>query len=86
MLTASEFDKKWPEIKSGLLNLWGQVTDEEIDAVRDNLFEITDLIQLRYGESKEEINSKIHRLIDSFDNKTDKGIEPDVSSYHRSPM
>lgn len=85
MLTSTEFDNKWREIKSGVRNLWGKLSDEEIEAVKDNLFELTDLVQMRYGESKEEINEKIHNLIDSFDNPTDKNLDPDVSSYHRSP-
>lgn len=86
MLTNQEFNNKWPEIKGGLRNLWGKLADEEIEAVKNNLYEITDLVQFRYGESKEEINSKIHSLIDSFDNDTDKDIDPDVSSYQRSPL
>lgn len=85
MLTSMEFENKWPEIKGGVRNLWGKLTSEEIESVKDNLFEITDLVQMRYGESKEEINDKIHNLIDSFDNPTDKNMEPDVSSYQRAP-
>lgn len=86
MLTSEQFNNCWPDIRVGLRNLWGDLTDYEIEAVKDNLFEITDLVQLRYGESKEEINSKIHSLIDSFDNDTDKKIQPDVSSFQRSPL
>ena len=86
MLTKNDFENNWPEIKGGLKNFWGRLTDEEIDAVKKNIFELTELIQSKYGESKEEINEKIQRLLTSFDNDTDKGIDPDVSSYHRSPL
>lgn len=86
MLTKKDFENNWPEIKGGLKNLWGRLTEEEMEAMKKNIFELTDLIQSKYGESKEEINEKIQRLLTSFDNDTDKGIDPDVSSYHRSPL
>ena len=86
MLTQDQFNKKWEEIKGGLINLWGVLSEEEMESAKLNLFELTDIIQENYGESKMEINQKIHRLLDSFDNDTDKLIDPDVSSYHRSPL
>ena len=86
MLTQDQFNKKWEEIKGGLRNLWGSLSDEEMESTKLNLYELTDIIQKKHGESKMEINQKIHRLLDSFDNNTDKFIDPDVSSYHRSPL
>jgi uncharacterized protein YjbJ (UPF0337 family) len=86
MLTEQQFLEKWSEIKGALLNLWGRLSDEELEAVKGNIFEISDLVQTKYGESKHEIRLKLNQLIDSFDNDTDKNIDPDVSSYHRSPL
>lgn len=85
MLTENDVNKNWYAIKGGLRNLWGRLTDEEMEAVRKNIFEISAAIEEKYGETKTEIHQKIQRLLDSFDNATDKQIDPDVSSYHRAP-
>lgn len=86
MLTKSDINKNWNEIKGALKNLWRDLTDAEMENAKENLFELTDTVQKKYGESKLEINQKLHQLLDSFDNDTDKDIDPDVSSYHRSPL
>jgi hypothetical protein len=86
MLTEREINKNWNEIKGALRNLWRDLTNDEMEKGRENLFELTNTVQKKYGESKQEINRKLHQLLDSFDNDTDKGNDPDISSYHRSPL
>jgi uncharacterized protein YjbJ (UPF0337 family) len=86
MLTEQQFNHKWIEIKGGLRNLWGKLSDEELEMVKGNIYEVTSLVESKYGETKTEIRNKIHQLIESFDNDTDKEADPDVSSYHRSPI
>jgi uncharacterized protein YjbJ (UPF0337 family) len=85
MLTENDVNKNWYAIKGGLKNLWGALTDNEMEAVKKNVFEISATVEKKYGETKMEIHQKIQRLLDSFDNDTDKQIDPDVSSYHRAP-
>lgn len=86
MLNQEQFNGKWTEIKGGLRNLWGKLTDDELEQFNGNITEVTGLVERKYGETKEEIRSKLDRLMDSFDNETDKNISPDVSSYERSPL
>lgn len=86
MLTDQQFERKWGEIKGGLRNLWGRLTDDELDQYKDDIYEVTGLVQSKYSESKDDIREKLDRLMDSFDNDTDKNIDPDVASYHRSPL
>lgn len=86
MLNQEQFNGKWTEIKGGLRNLWGKLTDDELEQFKGNITEVTGLVERKYGETKEEIRSKLDRLMDSFDNETDKNISPDVSSYERSPL
>ncbi len=85
MLTNEQFDRKWPEIKGGLRNLWGQLSEDEIEEARENVYAVTEVVEDRYQESREEIRKKIDQLMKSFDNDTDKETDPDVSSYHRRP-
>lgn len=86
MLTEQQFNAKWSEIKNGLRNLWGNLTEEEIESVKGNIYEVTGMVERKYSESRDEIKNKIDQLMDSFDNDTDKRITPDVDSYQRSPI
>jgi uncharacterized protein YjbJ (UPF0337 family) len=86
MLNEEQFSGKWLEIKGGIRNLWGKLTDDELEMVKGNVTEVTGLVERKYGETKEEIKAKLNQLMESFDNDTDKNISPDVSSYERSPV
>lgn len=66
--------------------MWGRISDAELEAAHGDFSAIGNLIQEKYGESREDIRKKLDQLLASFDNETDKGIDPDVSSYHRSPV
>lgn len=85
MLNEQQFEAKWKEIKGGIRNLWGQLTEDELDQMKGNLHEIVDVVQDRYGDTREEIQQKFNQLMDSFDNDTDKNISPDEASYMRKP-
>lgn len=85
MLTQEQIRGNWKEIKGGIRNLWGRISDNELEQFKGNLTEVTGLVEKRYGETKKEIKEKLNRLIDSFDNDTDKNIDPDRTSYQRSP-
>lgn len=86
MLNEEQFHGKWNEIKGGIKNLWGRLTDDELEQVKGNITEVSGIVEEKYGETKEEIKMKLDRLMDSFDNETDKDISPDVASYQRSPL
>lgn len=86
MLNERQFEAKWNEIKAGIRNLWGRITNEELEEIKGNLSEISALAENKYGETKLEIGQKLNKLLASFDNDTDKGIRPDHQSYMRSPL
>ncbi len=86
MLTKTQADAKWREMKGAVRNLWANLSEEELERCRGNLYEVSSLIEERYFESREEIRLKIDQLLNSFDNASDAGRDPDVSSYHRSPL
>ena len=86
MLNQEQFEAKWKEIKGGIRNLWGKITDDELEQYKGNLSEITGLVEERYNESKHDIKTKMQHLFESFDNETDKGVSPDHPSFMRSPL
>ena len=86
MLNQEQFQGKWKEIKGGIRNLWGRLTDDEIEQYKGNITEVTGLVEERYGETKKEIREKLDHLMESFDNDSDKNITPNESSFARSPL
>lgn len=86
MLNEDQIKGKWTEIRGGIRNLWGKVTDDELDQARGNFTKIAGIIQEKYGESKEAVKSKLDQLMDSFDNETDRSKQNlSSSSYQRNP-
>jgi hypothetical protein len=87
MLTHKQIEGKWTEIRAGVRNLWGKISESELDQYKENLHSITDIIQDRYGETTESIHEKIDKLMASFDNETDKNLKVNdgESSYERNP-
>lgn len=45
---------KWKEIKGGLRERWGELTDDEIDQVAGKEEKLLGLLQTKYGYAKEE--------------------------------
>jgi uncharacterized protein YjbJ (UPF0337 family) len=86
MLNDEQFNRNWKEIKRGVRNLWGRISDDEVEKTHGNLSALTGLIQDRHGEASESVRKKIDQLLASFDNETDKSQERGESSYQRSPV
>jgi uncharacterized protein YjbJ (UPF0337 family) len=85
MLNDEQIKGKWNEIRGGIRNLWGKVTDDELNRLKGNFEEISGIIEQRYGETKSTIKEKLDRLLDSFDNVSDRDNLRDQSSFERRP-
>ncbi len=72
-------------MKVAIRNMWGGLSEEEIEQTHGDFSAIASLVQEKLGEEREDISHKIDQLMDSFDNDTDLGRDPDTSSYMRSP-
>ncbi len=88
MLNQDQFNGKWTEIKGGMRNLWGKLTDDELEQSKGNLLSIAGIVQEKYGETKESFKTKYDALMASFDNETDKSlkINDGESSFDRNPL
>lgn len=85
MLTQDQILGKWKEFKGGVRNLWGEISEEELDRTQGNISQVKGLVSQKYDEGQEVIQEKMDRLLNSFDNDTDKFLSPDSSSYQRNP-
>ncbi len=87
MLNQEQFKGKWTEIKGGIRNLWGDISDNELEKTNGNIHAVAEIVQERYGEPPENIQEKLDRLMDTFDNETDKSLKLNdgISSFERRP-
>lgn len=51
---------KWKEVKGGIQKMWGKLTDDELDQAQGDLKSLSGIIQRRYGESKEAVDTKLN--------------------------
>ncbi|MBC7430217.1 MAG: CsbD family protein [Bacteriovorax sp.] len=51
---------KWKEIKGDVQKMWGKLTDDELDQAQGDLKSLSGIIQRRYGESKEAVDTKLN--------------------------
>lgn len=87
MLNQDQIKGKWIEIKGGVRNLWGDITDDDLEKTKGNIQSVAGIVQKKYGETKEEIKNKLDKLMSSFDNETDKSLKLNdgISSFERRP-
>jgi hypothetical protein len=88
MLNQEQINFKWNEIKAGVRNIWGNISENELEETKANISQIPNLIHKKYMETNESINNKLQRLMETFDNETDKGhlLNDGISSYQRRPI
>ena len=87
MLTPDQIQGNWKQIKGGIRNLWGRISDEELDQTKGNLAAVSGIVQEKYGETVDSIQDKLQQLMDSFDNDQDKRmiLNDHETSYMRNP-
>ena len=56
---------KWKEVKGGIQKMWGKLTDDELDQAQGDLKSLSGIIQRRYGESKEAVDTKLNDYFNS---------------------
>jgi uncharacterized protein YjbJ (UPF0337 family) len=87
MLNQEQIKGNWKEIISGIRNLWGDLSEEELEQTQGNMLAVSGIVQERYGESTDSITDKLDRLLDSFDNETNRNMirNDHQTSYQRNP-
>ncbi len=57
----------WKQFKGKIKESWGDLTDDELDKVEGKRDQIVGLIQKKYGQSKEEVESRLSEYERDFD-------------------
>ena len=60
VLNEETFKGKWKEAKGGIQKMWGELTDDDLEKAKGDLTSLTGIIQQRYGETKESVQTKLN--------------------------
>lgn len=63
MPTKSEVQDRWTDVKAAVCERWPAVGGEELDRARDSVGHVVGLIQQRTGESRDEIERYLNRIV-----------------------
>ncbi len=55
---------KWHELKGGVKEQWGKLTDDDIATVEGKSEKLMGILQTRYGYTKEKAQEEYERFID----------------------
>ena len=57
---------KWKEIKGGVKEKWGKLTDDDLTQVEGNLEKLLGLLQQRYGYAKDQAEKEYNNFISRY--------------------
>lgn len=60
VLNEENMKGKWKEAKGEIQKLWGKLTDDELEQAKGDMTALSGIIQQRYGESKESVQTKLN--------------------------
>ena len=55
-----KWEGRWDQLKGKVKQVWGDITDDELDVAEGNYDELVGLIKERTGETTEEIEEKLN--------------------------
>ncbi len=56
---------KWKELKGGIKEKWGKLTDDELDQASGRFDQLSGLLQQRYGYAKDQAERELDSYLDS---------------------
>ena len=69
----------WQELKGKVQQMWGKLTDDDLDIIDGKRQELLGIIQKRYGYTKERAETDLKSFLD--DERDDQNLE-----YHGYPL
>lgn len=67
---------KWNELKGQIRQVWGNLTDDEVDTAHGDLNKFYGSIQQKYGQSQEEVRHKLNNLVYPDDKPASNEVPP----------
>ena len=61
-----QFEGKWDQMKGRVRESWGALTDDDLDRTQGKWDQVVGLIKEKTGENVEEIERRLHDMMDSL--------------------
>lgn len=70
------FEGKWKEIRGQAKELWGKLTDDDLERVGGKYDQFLGVVQQKYGYTREHAEKEIDRLWKQYEDKQKKSAVP----------
>jgi uncharacterized protein YjbJ (UPF0337 family) len=57
----------WKQLKGHVKEVWGRITDDELDQIAGHRERLAGMIQIKYGYTRQEAESAINDFLDKFE-------------------
>lgn len=71
---------KWQQLKGGVKEQWGKLTDDDIQAANGNFDQLVGKIQERYGYSREESERRMDDFLDRQGRELNRDMPGDIGA------
>jgi uncharacterized protein YjbJ (UPF0337 family) len=59
----------WKQLKGQVKEMWGRITDDELDQIDGRRERLAGMIQVKYGYTRQEAEDAINDFLDRFEEK-----------------
>ena len=78
-------DSRWSQVKCEIRKAWCRLTETELDETNGDVAQITDLVNKKYGESKESVMSRLNAFIERFGEDESPKTESQIRNQTVAP-
>ena len=64
----------WKQIKGRVKEMWGRITDDELDRIEGRRDRLVGVLQERYGYTRQEAEASVTDFLDQFEEKMSQGF------------
>ncbi|MCL4826232.1 MAG: CsbD family protein [Caldilinea sp.] len=57
---------KWKQLKGNVQQVWGELTNDDLDRIQGRYEELVGLVQERYGRSRAEAEAEVREFLNKY--------------------
>jgi uncharacterized protein YjbJ (UPF0337 family) len=64
----------WKQLKGHAKEMWGQITDDELDQIAGRRERLAGMLQVKYGYTRQEAEDAINDFLDQFEEEVSQRL------------
>lgn len=77
--------KEWKKTRRALKKQWDKLTDEDVYQIDDQIDNMVELLQKRYGHSWEDATAELEHYLTDYRDRTQEAITEQLNRLNRQP-